>query len=69
MWWKGRLKELERSYGQASEFYERVYEKQPTIDRLNRLARYDVVILARLLTSSRSVLSTLLFSAQNTKIQ
>lgn len=36
------MKELEGSYPQASEFYERVHEKQPTIDRLNRLARYSV---------------------------
>lgn len=40
MWWKGRVKELEGSYLQASNLYEQVYEKQPTIDRLNRLARY-----------------------------
>lgn len=42
VWWKGRVKELEGSYPQASELYERVHERQPTIDRLNRLARYFV---------------------------
>lgn len=39
MWWKGRVKEHERSYGKASEYYERVYEKHPTIEHLNSLAR------------------------------
>lgn len=42
LWWKGRVKEFEGNYAQASQFYERVHEKQPTIDRLNRLARYSV---------------------------
>ncbi|CAM9252597.1 unnamed protein product, partial [Ectocarpus sp. 12 AP-2014] len=38
VWWKGRLKELERSYGQATAYFELVYEKDPTIEHLNHLA-------------------------------
>ncbi|CAB1115628.1 unnamed protein product [Ectocarpus sp. CCAP 1310/34] len=41
VWWKGRLKELERSYGQASAYFELVYEKDPTIEHLNHLARFN----------------------------
>ncbi|CAM9131600.1 unnamed protein product, partial [Scytosiphon promiscuus] len=37
-WWRGRIEEHQRNYGAASEYYEQVYEKDPTIGHLNRLA-------------------------------